>query len=146
MKCPNCGCQDFKETTLFNASLDAWSSIDSCVTAFACANCGRIELYANDSQTVKDYKAVQRKTHNDAIMVQIGAKKAELDVFASRLDVVEKTIADENRSVKDVREAKELVSKLKRHIEYLKSEIKRLEQSTWKEPESENEKPHCLVY
>ena len=87
------------------------------VDAFACIECGRIEVYARRSildRTIDQMRQAQR------IQEERNEIDAEIAVKEKELDELKKIIDDENQTVKNVREAKEKMVGVQNRIDVLK--------------------------
>ncbi|MDY0236632.1 MAG: hypothetical protein RBR71_11410 [Gudongella sp.] len=95
---------------------------DYLTESFACVNCGHIEFYAIqsklDKQLEHNKKEEERKKLAAEYDKQIEAKKAELEKLRS-------IIADENQTVKAVKEAENKIVDVENEIRGLKSRKER---------------------
>ena len=87
------------------------------VDAFACIECGRIEVYARRS--ILDRKIDQMR-QAQRIQEERNEIDAEIAVKEKELDELKKIIDDENQTVKNVREAKEKMVGVQNRIDVLK--------------------------
>ena len=105
-KCSNCGKADFEKTTIGEIlRTEGYFSVN----AYACTNCGHIELFDPDYDAFADYLREQEELRKKALKEEYEKKEAERLKKIEELKVI---INDENSTVKQVREAKEKLNRL----------------------------------
>ena len=119
MKCPNCGCKDFYETTLRTGPNctegGAWEAIEVSgvpVEAYICKKCGRIELYG-----LKAKFAIEAQEQEHAKKEEEKAKAENRKAFLLKeKERLEALIKDENQTVRAVNQAKEELEKVRSEL------------------------------
>ncbi len=117
--CIACGCEDLIAMPLMHLIVldgECWSYVDT----FACPECGRMEIYAKPEEIKK---AIQNKKIDEEREAKLASLKKELDRLKSHHSELASLIADENQTVKAIREAKELMNSLENDIRSLESKI-----------------------
>lgn len=122
MKCSNCGSNEFFTHHLQGPTDDGWWHSDE-VIPFVCAKCGHIEFFV-------DEKIVKR--HNDSIKAEKerAIKKAkiieEIEAAKKRIDLLIPITKDENKTVKEVRDAQNEINRLNTNLKNLNSDLSTL--------------------
>ena len=122
-KCSCCGSQEYVDANLYRfvtSDGDANYKLD----AYACAECGHIELFLpkdlKDSfvkkKEEKEAHEKELKSRKSVLNMQLGKKKSELADL-------KKIVKDENKTVKEVNEAKAKIPSLEEEIKDLKAKV-----------------------
>ena len=119
MKCPNCGCQDFYDLTLFTdknyfdgGGGEVYLSGQFKLHAYLCKKCGKVELYSPDG--LFGIKA-QEKKHAEEEAARFAAEKRK-EFLLKEKERLEAFIKDENQTVKAVNQAKEDLDKVRSEL------------------------------
>lgn len=122
-KCSCCGCNEYVDANLYRF-VTSDGDINYKLDAYACANCGHIELYMPNNlkdQLVKRKQEIEAhekeiKSRRSVLNMQLGKKKSELQ------DMI-KIVRDENQTVKEVNSAKSRIPQLEEEIKDLENKI-----------------------
>ena len=117
IKCTNCGCTDFVKVELESTNIFEIGVVRIIgINAYACKRCGHIELF---QQGLDAYEkelgeiAEQKKKQEDE------AKKRKIDELKKKIKETQAIIDDLNSTQKQVIEAKEQLTKLKKEYRAL---------------------------
>ena len=122
MKCPNCGCANFYESTLRTGcgctEGGAWEPIElngRPVVAYLCKKCGRVELYAPDAlaDILKKEEETKRKQEEEIL------KEKAIKELRARREELLLIVRDENRTVKEVNAARNEIASIENKLKQL---------------------------
>ena len=106
-KCSNCGKADFEKTTIGEIlRTEGYFSVN----AYACTNCGHIELFDPDYDAFAEYLREQEELKKKALQEERDRKAAEKQQKIKKLEAI---VNDENSTVKQVREAQKQLNELR---------------------------------
>lgn len=107
MKCPNCGKTEFRKARLFDTCiLEGYQK--ELFQAFACINCGRVEIYMPTDWGTKTL-AAEKEAEEKRICEE--KRKNEEKCLRERMMELEAYLQDENHTLKELKEAqKELTA------------------------------------
>lgn len=105
MKCTQCGNDKFFNVRLEGPTDDGWWCSENFVP-FVCDKCGHVELYV--SQKVLDKYTVKQK--EDTSEAEFNKEKVDIiERIVSEIQTLKTFITDENNTVKEVKEAQNLL-------------------------------------
>lgn len=112
MKCPNCGKTDFRAANLFDTCiLEGYQK--ELFQAYACINCGRIEMYMPKDWGAKilaaEKEAEEKRKREEA-------RLSEEKRLREQITELEKFIQDETHSVKEWRDAQKELSEIREKL------------------------------
>jgi septal ring factor EnvC (AmiA/AmiB activator) len=122
-KCSCCGCNEYVDANLYRF-VTSDGDVNYKLDAYACQECGHIELYMPEdlkNQLVKRKQEIEAhekeiKSRRSVLNMQLGRKKSELN------DMI-KIVRDENQTVKEVNNAKARIPQLEEEIKDLENKI-----------------------
>ena len=123
MKCSVCGGDNLFEIRILESNvLVTHGSVNQTVNAYACVDCGHVDLYA-PKKMISDHQRDLRKAEEKRIKLEnLNKKIAEVNDDIGKLKEI---IADENQTVKSVNEAKKRLNELNAELKNLESELNR---------------------
>ena len=125
-KCPYCGSTDFVEINLVEVSgLDVGCTQN--VTSMACVKCGHMDIVAKPEIIKKRLDSIKAEQDRKAEIVNLKKQIEEVKAEIKRLKAI---IADENQTVKAVKEAKEEINGYENELRNLEGKLKSYN-STW---------------
>ena len=122
MKCPNCGKTDFRAARLFDTCiLEGYQK--ELFQAYACINCGRIEMYMPKdwgAKVLASEKEAEEKRKREE------ARLNEEKRLRERMTELEKFLQDENHTLKELKEAQKELTEIqdKLHIQIRRTYFK----------------------
>lgn len=123
MKCSVCGGERLFEMRILESDvLRTHGSVKQTVKAYACEDCGHIDLYA-PAEMISEHQRTIREAEEKKIKIEnLNKKIAEVNDDIGKLKEI---IADENQTVKAVNQAKKRLNELNAELRNLKSELNR---------------------
>ena len=106
IKCQNCGDTCFKPTRL---GVILATEGEFTVNAYACQNCGHIELF---EPSLDSYAKYLREEEEKKRQQEVSERQKKEEERKARIDELIKITKDENSTVKQVREANEELARL----------------------------------
>lgn len=101
MKCPNCGKSEFRKAKLFDTCiLEGYQT--ELYQAYACINCGRIEMYMPEDWGTK-ILAAEREAEEKRKRAE--EQKREEQRLRDRMAELEAILQNENYTLKELKEA-----------------------------------------
>lgn len=122
MKCPFCGPSEFIEIPLISIFIDGTIYAEN-GTSMACTKCGHVEIKADLDMLKKILDREKTEQKNKEMIAELEKEIQSLEEEKERL---EKIIADENQTVKNVRIAKEKIASLNDDLHSLKEQLNRI--------------------
>jgi len=110
MKCTQCGDSKFSEVRL-PVSEGGWVED---VEAYACLNCGHIELFLSEEKIQRIKNDIKEKIEVEKYNKKLEIKKQKLQ--KNKVELL-RIVEDENRTVKEVKEAKQRLKKVEKELE-----------------------------
>ena len=109
IKCLNCGKTEFKPTVIGDVSSIEGCCFRSTINAYACQNCGHIELFEPSLDLYAKHlrEEAEKKRQQEAL-----ERQKKVEERKARIDELIKITKDENSTVKQVREANEELDRL----------------------------------
>lgn len=108
MKCPNCGCADFYESTLTTGfgcteggSLVPIILFEGSIKGYICKNCGRVELFSPTGLE----NCLKRETEEKKRVEFESSKQERIQALKKEIEQLKIITKDENQTVKVVKEA-----------------------------------------
>ena len=114
MKCTNCGCKELFKTDAF-VPMAGYGEVK--VEAFACAKCGHVECFVPEKTIQRYYTEIEQKKAKEKRKEQSIADAQYLEKEIRRLEII---VADENQTVKVVREAEAALNECKSKLAFVK--------------------------
>lgn len=114
MKCTNCGNHELFETQAF-VPLYGYGTVN--VQSFACTKCGHVEFFVPEQTIQRHYAEVEQKKAQERRKEQILADTKYLEQEIQRLESI---VADENQTVKVVKEAELELNEIRKKLAFVK--------------------------